>query len=186
MKSKMLVKEEEFNCTVMEVKKIDGLGYTIDAILIDGTIKQDDKIVLLGFDGPIKTKIRALLTPHPMKEMRVKGEYQHHELIHASMGIKISAPELENAVAGSQLYLANTLQEEEEAMELVMSDLNSVKNKVKLSEQGVGVAASTLGSLEALLNFLDNSKIPVSYVSVGPVSKDDIMKALKSVLADEP
>ncbi len=71
----MLVKEDEFNCTVMEVKKIDGLGYTIDAILIDGTIRQDDRIVLLGFNGPIKTKIRALLTPHPMKEMRVKGEY---------------------------------------------------------------------------------------------------------------
>ncbi len=32
----------------------------------------------MGFEGPIKTKIRALLTPHPMKEMRVKGEYEHH------------------------------------------------------------------------------------------------------------
>lgn len=112
MKSRMVVKEDSFNCTVMEVKKIDGLGVTIDAILVDGTIKKDDKIVLLGFNGPIKTKIRALLTPHPMKEMRVKGEYEHHDVIHASMGIKISAPELETAVAGSQLYLANTEDEE--------------------------------------------------------------------------
>lgn len=39
MKSRMIVKEDSFNCTVMEVKKIDGLGVTIDAILVDGTIK---------------------------------------------------------------------------------------------------------------------------------------------------
>ena len=101
MSSKMFVNYKDFNCTVMEVKMIDGFGYTVDAILIDGVIKENDTIVLMGFNGPIKTKIRALLTPHPMKEMRVKGEYIHHEVIPASMGIKISAPNLETVVAGS-------------------------------------------------------------------------------------
>lgn len=55
----------------------------------------------MGFDGPIITKVRCLLTPHPMKEMRIKGEYIKHTEIYASNGIKISAPNLENAVAGS-------------------------------------------------------------------------------------
>jgi translation initiation factor 5B len=40
--------------------------------LIDGKIKKDDQIVLLGINGPIVTKVKAILTPHPMKEMRVK------------------------------------------------------------------------------------------------------------------
>jgi len=80
---------------------IDGYGYTIDCILIDGILKKDDIIMVMGFEGPIKTKIRALLTPHPMKEMRVKGEYIKHDVIFASNGIKIAAPELEQAVAGS-------------------------------------------------------------------------------------
>lgn len=75
MKSKMMVKEDAFNCTVMEVKVIEGHGTTIDCILIDGVIRKGDTITILGFNGPITTKIRALLTPHPMKEMRVKGEY---------------------------------------------------------------------------------------------------------------
>jgi translation initiation factor 5B len=48
---------------------------------------------------------------------------------------------------------------------------------------GVGVAASTLGSLEALLEYLAKEKVPVSYVTVGPVSKEDVMKAMKSMLS---
>lgn len=46
------------------------------------------------------------------------------------------------------------------------------------------MAASTLGSLEALIDYLNVSKVPVSYVSVGPVSKEDVMKAMKSMLSE--
>lgn len=44
-------------------------------------------------------------------------------------------------------------------------DLRSVLSSIKLSERGVYVQASTLGSLEALLEFLKTSKIPVSTFS---------------------
>ena len=64
---KIKIKKGRFNCTVMEVKMIEGFGTTVDCILVDGAIKKEDQIVLLGFDGPIITKVKALLTPHPMK-----------------------------------------------------------------------------------------------------------------------
>ncbi len=59
---------------------------------MNGTLYEGDKVILLGFKGPIVTNIRALLTPHPMKvpfffqskEMRVKGEYLHFKEIHAA------------------------------------------------------------------------------------------------------
>lgn len=88
---------------MLEVKVIEGLGTTIDVLLVNGLLKVQDTIVLQGFNGPIVTQIRALLTPYPMKEMRVKGEYLHHQKIKGAMGIKISAPGLENAIAGSEL-----------------------------------------------------------------------------------
>lgn len=96
---------------MLEVKVIEGHGTTIDVILVNGRLNVGDTIVLAGFNGPIVTTIRALLTPQPMREMRVKGDYIHHESIKGSMGIKISAPGLDNAMAGSELYKAENEEE---------------------------------------------------------------------------
>lgn len=59
-----------------------------------------DKIVVCGMAGPIVTNIRSLLTPHPLKELRVKGSYLHHKTIQAAQGVKLCAQGLEQAVAG--------------------------------------------------------------------------------------
>jgi translation initiation factor 5B len=58
-----------------------------------------------------------------------------------------------------------------------MQDLENMKKMVDTTGHGVWVQASTLGSLEALLAFLKQSKIPVSGVNIGPISKKDVMKA---------
>jgi translation initiation factor 5B len=82
--------------------------------LVNGILNVGDTIIISGFNGPIVTTIRALLTPFPLKEMRVKGEYMHHQAIKGSMGIKISAPNLDNAIAGSELYRATNEEEIED------------------------------------------------------------------------
>lgn len=62
-------------------------------------------------------------------------------------------------------------------MDEIMSDLTTLLNSIDKSGRGVCVQASTLGSLEALLDFLKVSKIPVSGINIGPVHKKDIMRA---------
>ena len=102
------------------------------------------------------------------------------------MGIKISAPGLENAIAGSELLRANTEKEVELAKAEINDNLYDILDKyVDKSQEGVCVEASTLGSLEALLEFLKTSKIPVVNISIGPVHKKDVMKAMKALAADE-
>eukprot|EP01054_Gregarina_sp_Poly1_P003686 Gregarina_sp_Poly_1__3685@NODE_2087_length_2704_cov_43_003034_g1347_i0_p6_GENE_NODE_2087_length_2704_cov_43_003034_g1347_i0NODE_2087_length_2704_cov_43_003034_g1347_i0_p6_ORF_typecomplete_len104_score10_25GTP_EFTU_D2/PF03144_25/5_1e13_NODE_2087_length_2704_cov_43_003034_g1347_i021042415 len=100
MVKQIILDIHHIECTVLEVKTIEGLGTTIDVILISGILHEGDTIIVCGMNGPIVTTIRALLTPHPMKELRVKGEYVHHEQLSAAMGVKIAGNGLEEASAG--------------------------------------------------------------------------------------
>jgi translation initiation factor 5B len=169
--------QNELQCTILEVKMTDGIGYTIDVILVNGVLKVGDTIVLCGMQGPIVTKIRTLMTPQPLREMRVKNEYTTHTEVRAAMGVKISAHELEHAVSGSQLIVCNNPSNLEMYKDEVMADLASIVSKVSKTERGLYVQASTLGSLEALLSFLQGHKIPVAAVGIGPIHKKDVMKA---------
>uniref|UniRef100_M1A3M1 Eukaryotic translation initiation factor 5B n=1 Tax=Solanum tuberosum TaxID=4113 RepID=M1A3M1_SOLTU len=169
-----LTYSNEVQCTVLEVKVIEGHGTTIDVVLVNGVLHEGDQIV-----GPIVTSIRALLTPHPMKELRVKGTYLHHKKIKAAQGIKITAQGFEHAIAGTSLYVVGPDDDVEDIKEAAMEDMKSVMSRIDKSGEGVYVQASTLGSLEALLEFLKTPEvsIPVSGIGIGPVHKKDVMKA---------
>ncbi|GMF16302.1 unnamed protein product [Phytophthora lilii] len=177
--AKSLAFVDILQCTVLEVKVIEGLGTTIDTILVNGTLEEGATIVVCTLDGPVVTTIRSLLTPHPMKEIRVKGEYLHHQKMKAAMGVKICAQGLEKAVAGTQIYVVGPDDDVEELKDSVMSDLTGILDSVKATRRGVMVQASTLGALEALLEFLRtcDPPIPVSCVNIGPVHKKDVMRA---------
>ncbi|KAL9035357.1 MAG: hypothetical protein Q9214_006619 [Letrouitia sp. 1 TL-2023] len=167
----------EVECTVLEVKIIEGLGTTIDVVLSNGVLREGDRIVLCGLNGAISTNVRALLTPAPLKELRIKSQYVHNQEVKASLGVKIAANDLENAIAGSRLLVVGKEDDEEDLEEDVMSDMENLLGKVSKTGRGVSVQASTLGSLEALLEFLKVSKIPVANISIGPVYKRDVMQA---------
>ncbi|KAI0158431.1 eukaryotic translation initiation factor 5B [Pestalotiopsis sp. NC0098] len=166
----------EVQATVLEVKAIEGFGMTIDVILSNGVIREGDRIVVCGTEGAIVTNIRALLTPAPLKELRVKSQYVHNKEIKAAMGVKISAPGLDGAIAGSRLLVVGPDDDEDDLIDELEGDLNVLFSRVTKTGRGVSVQASTLGSLEALLDFLKDCKIPVANVGIGPVFKRDVMQ----------
>ncbi|KAM5566532.1 eukaryotic translation initiation factor 5B-like [Rosa sericea] len=137
---------------------------------------------------PIVTRIQSLLTPEPMKELRVKGKYQHHSEIRAAQAIKITSPQgFEHAIAGTALYVVGPDDDLEEVKEAAMEDMmksvlvNNNKNgsSSTAGDGGVCAQASTLGSLEAMLEFLKAQEvnIPVRGIGIGPIQKKDVRKA---------
>ena len=92
---------------------------------------------------------------------------------------------LETAIAGSAIYRYETEEQLEMYSQELKADIKRIRKNVKLVTEGVCVAASTLGSLEAFLVFLKSQKIPVAAVCIGDVSKEDTQRALTPMLTEE-
>ena len=96
--------------TVLEVKAIDGLGMTVDVLVVNGYLNEGDKAVFCTLDGPVVTEIRGLLTPPPSREMRIKSEYIHHKQIKGALGVKIIGNNLDKVMAGTPLMVSTNFQ----------------------------------------------------------------------------
>uniref|UniRef100_A0A8C3L2U9 Eukaryotic translation initiation factor 5B n=1 Tax=Chrysolophus pictus TaxID=9089 RepID=A0A8C3L2U9_CHRPC len=177
MLTKRLAECQELRAQVMEVKALPGMGTTIDVILINGRLREGDTIIVPGVEGPIVTQIRGLLLPPPMKELRVKNQYEKHKEVVAAQGVKILGKDLEKTLAGLPLLVAHKEDEVPVLKDELIHELKQTLNAIKLEEKGVYVQASTLGSLEALLEFLKTSEVPYAGINIGPVHKKDVMKA---------
>ncbi|MGC1119870.1 MAG: translation initiation factor IF-2 [Candidatus Methanofastidiosia archaeon] len=157
--------------TILEVREEVGLGTTIDVILYDGTLNKGDAIVLGGMEDLIFTKVRALLKPMPLDEIRdPRQRFQYLDSVSAACGVKISAPALERALAGAPLYI-DTPENRQKIREEIQ------KIRIEKEALGVVIRADTLGTLEALVSELKDL-ITIRKADVGEVGKTDVMEAL--------
>lgn len=163
--------------SVLEVKEEVGLGKTIDAIIYNGTIKSDDKIVIGTKDEPVVTRIKALLKPKPLDEIRDPRErFDNVNEVHAACGIKISSPDLENVIPGAPIRVAK------DNLEVVIAEVKKqTKIEFELDEQGILIKADTIGSLEALIKESRDKGIKIRKGDIGNVSKRDIIEADASI-----
>ncbi|WP_129112770.1 translation initiation factor IF-2 [Halegenticoccus tardaugens] len=157
--------------TVLEVKEERGFGATLDVVLYDGTIRGGERIVVGGTNGPIVTEVRALLQPRPLAEIRTEKRFERVEEVSAAAGVKIAAPDLEDAMAGAPVRVVRD-RDLDEVIEAVESELAEIE--VETGEEGVVVKADTLGSLEAMANALREAEVPILRAEVGDVAPRDV------------
>lgn len=159
---------------VLEVKETVGFGTTIDVIVYDGKVRKGDFLVI-GGKKPIASKIRALLRPKPLQELRVEKQFESVEEINAAAGIKIAAPNLEEVAAGSPIRFVSSEDEIEKAKAEVQKEVEEVEFLKQID--GIIVKADTLGSLEAMVKILSEENIPIRKAEVGHVTKQDVIEA---------
>ncbi len=162
--------------TVLEVNEEPGLGVTIDSMIYNGRLSVDDHILLAGRRGIISTKVKALLLPKPLDEIRdPRDKFTRADFVDAAAGVKIAASDLDEAVAGSPLYALGESAERKDLEKRILEEVETVK--VQTDQSGVVVKADALGSLEALTTSLAASNVPVRLADVGDVSRRDIVEA---------
>jgi len=174
LKDKLEIKGDVALGSILEVKEMRGFGRVIDAIFYDGVLKRGDYLVIGGKEIKV-TRIKAILKPKPLKEIRVEKQFVSVNEVHAACGVRIAAQDLEGAIAGMPIAATSDKNKVEELKEMIRKDIESIEFEV--DEEGIVVKADTLGSLDALLNVLRKKGISVKKAEVGNVSKSDVMLA---------
>ncbi len=162
--------------SVLEIKDEPGLGLTLNTIIFDGTLNKDDLIVVGGKEKPIVTRIRAILVPKPLDEMRdPRDKFSSVSSVIAAAGVKIVASDLEGALAGAPLFAVPPGDTPEKYAALITEEIGKIR--ITTQVDGVILKADTLGSLEAIAEMLKNNNVQIRIADVGDISKRDVIEA---------
>ncbi|HNZ05198.1 MAG: translation initiation factor IF-2 [Methanothrix soehngenii] len=161
--------------TILEVKEEKGLGTTLDVILYNGEFFAGDTVIVGTSREPLVTKIRALLKPKPLAEIRSEERFLPVKHVSAASGVKVSAPKLDNALAGSTIRVVSNPDEVEALSLELKSELDAVR--IDTESEGLIIKSDTIGSLEALVGELKARDIHIHYADVGPISRRDVIRA---------
>ncbi|MEM2237051.1 MAG: translation initiation factor IF-2 [Candidatus Caldarchaeum sp.] len=158
---------------ILELVEEEGLGATANVILHAGALKVGDRIAYLSRNGPAVTRVKTLLMPKPLEEIRDPRErLRSVESVQAAAGVKLVAEGLEEAVAGSPVLVVVNESEDlrriaEEAQEFMIST----------DKTGIVIKADTLGTLEAAVTYLREKGVLIRVADIGDVSKKDVVEA---------
>lgn len=165
---------------VLEINEEPGLGPSANVILLDGTLRQGDSIVVAKRDSAVLTRVKALLLPKPLDEMRdPRDKFRPVVEVIAAAGVKITSPDLEGVLAGSPLYVFEKGRGEEEAERLKSLVEGEVKNAFVSNTETTGVVlkCDTIGSLEAITDLLKKESVPIRTADIGNITRRDIVEA---------
>ncbi len=157
--------------SIIEKREEVGLGQTIDVILYDGTLKVNDTVAFATSNGIGTAKIRALLKPKPLQEIREStSKFFYVDEVSAASGVKISGSGFEDAIPGSLLLSTD--------IEGYKDEIKSELEEVFVTDKtGIILKADTIGTIEAISMILKGLNVKISKKGIGNVTKRDVLDA---------
>ncbi|MEO9294087.1 MAG: translation initiation factor IF-2 [Nitrososphaera sp.] len=165
---------------VLEINEEQGLGPSANVILLDGTLKQSDSIIVAKRDSAVLTRVKALLLPKPLDEMRdPRDKFKPVSEVIAAAGLKVTSPDLEGVLAGSPLYVLDRSKGDEELARLKDLVESEVKNAIVSNTEtsGIILKCDTIGSLEAIIDLLKKDGVPIKTADIGSITRRDVIEA---------
>jgi translation initiation factor 5B len=162
---------------VLEVNEEIGLGPSANLILIDGVLRVGDTVLVAKRDKAVTTKIKALLLPKPLDEMRdPRDKFKPVSEVMSAAGIKVTSPDLDGVLAGSPLYVLEN-KDQETSLRPIVED--EVRNAIitDTNTNGIILRCDTIGSLEAIRDMLKKADVPMQKADIGHITRRDILAA---------
>jgi len=161
---------------VLEINEEVGLGPSANIILLDGILKQGDHIAVAKRDSAIVTKIKALLLPKPLDEMRdPRDKFKLVSEVISAAGLKITSPDLDGVLAGSPLYVLEKKEDEKRLKMIVESEIKSAI--INTDSNGIILRCDAIGSIEAITELLKKANIPIQSADIGHITRRDVIAA---------
>ncbi len=158
--------------TILEIKEERGLGPTLDVIIYSGTLTKGDTVVLGTKKYPIVTRVKAILKPKPLDEIRDPSDrFESLKSVSAAAGIKVACQDVEGALAGGPLMVVD-----EDRDEILKEIAQETEVEINVQDEGVMIKADAIGSLEALAFEAEDAGIPIRKYEIGDISRRDIME----------
>ena len=155
------------------------MGLCLDAILYDGVLRVNDILIIGGLEKPLITKVKGIFEPKVMADMRDrKTKFASIREAAAATGVRITAPELDGAIAGMPIISSpqGTSESDIEKLKLeVQKEVDEVI--IETDKEGIVIKADTIGSLEAIVKLLKDKGIKIRKASVGNITKKDVADA---------
>jgi translation initiation factor 5B len=162
---------------ILEVNEEIGLGPSANLVLIDGILKVGDTVMVAKRHEAVVTKIKALLLPKPLDEMRdPRDKFKPVIEVMSAAGIKITSPDLEGVLAGSPLYVIENKEEEIRLRVLVEDEIKS-SIITGTNTQGIILRCDTIGSLEAIRDMLRKAGVTIQTADIGHITRRDVLAA---------